>query len=70
MSGDIVDQVVTGIKESPVRIRLQLNKSTDVDNMSHLVVFVRHVANDLICDEFLLCKTLALTERLLTSVKS
>ena len=70
MSGDIVDQVVTGIKESPVRIRLQLNKSTDVDNMSHLVVFVRHVANDSICDEFLLCKTLALTEGLLTSVKS
>ena len=42
---------------------MQLDKSTDVSNTSHLVVFVRYEANDSICDEFLLYKALALTTK-------
>ena len=58
MSVHIVDQVVTAIKESQVRINLSLHESTDVSNISNLVVFVRYAANDSNCDEFLLCKAL------------
>ena len=37
MSCNIVDPVVTAIKESLVRISLQLDESTDVSNTSHLL---------------------------------
>ena len=40
---------------------MQLDELTDLSSISHLVVFVRYVANDSICYEFLLCK--ALTKR-------
>ena len=33
----------------------------NVSTISHLVVFMRYVANDSTCDEFLLCKALAYT---------
>ena len=61
ISCNIVDKVVTPVKESSVRISLQLNESTDVSNISHLVVFLRYVAHDSICEEFLLCKALVST---------
>ena len=63
MSCDTVDQVVAAVKESPVCISLQLDESTNVSNISHLVVFVRYVESDSMCDEFLLCKALALTTK-------
>ena len=60
MSDDVLTQVVSGIKNSPVRVSLQLDESTDVSNMSHLLVFVRYVEEATLCDEFLFCAKLEL----------
>ncbi|XP_076042078.1 protein FAM200C-like [Oratosquilla oratoria] len=41
MSCNILDQIVQEIKDSPIRISLQLDESTDVSNMSQLIVYAR-----------------------------
>ncbi|KAK3890640.1 hypothetical protein Pcinc_005435 [Petrolisthes cinctipes] len=41
MSCDILDQIVEEIQASPTRISLQLDESTDVSNMSQLIVYTR-----------------------------
>ena len=38
ISKDILDQVVSSIKASPVKIPIQLDESTDVSNCSQLIV--------------------------------
>ena len=60
IGADILDQVVSGIKDSPVNISIQLYESTDVDKYSQLIAFVRHVKGNAIEQEFLFCKSLIL----------
>ncbi|XP_068232174.1 protein FAM200C-like [Palaemon carinicauda] len=55
MSCDILDQIVEEIQASPTRISLQLDESTDVSNLSQLIVYTRYIKDDEIKDEFLFC---------------
>ncbi|XP_068225354.1 protein FAM200C-like [Palaemon carinicauda] len=43
MSGDILEQDVADIKASPVKIRIQVDESTDVFNCCQLLAVVRYV---------------------------
>lgn len=46
MSDDVLNQVVSAVKASPIRVSLQLDESTDVANVSQLIVFVRFVEGE------------------------
>ena len=63
MSDDIVTQVVSEIKNSPAKISMQLDESTDVSNHSQLLVFVRYVHENKIKEEFLLCSRFETTSK-------
>ena len=63
MSGDILAQIVADLISSPVKFSLQLDESTDVSNISQLVVFVRYVKGKEIMEEFLFCKPLKTTTK-------
>ena len=63
MSFDVLDQVIMFIKASSCRVSLQLNESTDVGNMSQLIVFIRFVKDGLLVDEFFSCCALPLGTR-------
>ena len=63
MSCDILDQIVQEIKDSPIRISLQLDESTDVSNMSQLIVYARYIKDGDIKDEFLFCEPLQTTTK-------
>ena len=53
MSLDILEQVVSEIRESPVGFAIQLDESRDGVNCSQLLVFVRYVGKEGLKDEFL-----------------
>jgi hypothetical protein len=62
MAYDILTQVVDEIKSCPSGMfSIQLDESTNVTNLAQLLVYVRHVYNDDIKTEFLLCKPLEIT---------
>ena len=63
MSCDILDQIVQEIKDSPIRISLQLDESTDVSNMSQLIVYARYIKDGDVKDEFLFCEPLQTTTK-------
>jgi len=63
MSHDILDQVVQDLVTSPIKFSLQLDESTDVAEMSQLLVFVRYVKGEDIKEEFLFCKPLTTTTK-------
>jgi hypothetical protein len=63
MSNDIVQQVVEEIKNSPAKISLQLDESTDISNCSQLLVFVRYANASLIKEDFLFCEAVTETTR-------
>ncbi|XP_073510834.1 protein FAM200C-like [Phyllobates terribilis] len=63
MSKDILAQVVADLISSPAKFRLQLDETTDVSNLSQLVVFVRYVKDNMIKEEFLFCKPLTTTTK-------
>ncbi|XP_068235605.1 protein FAM200C-like [Palaemon carinicauda] len=50
MSCDILDQIVEEIQASPTRIGLQLDESTDVSNLSQLIVYTRYIKDGEIKD--------------------
>ena len=52
MSDDILAQVVADLISSPAKFSLQLNETTDVSNLSQLVVFVRYMKDDVIKEGF------------------
>ena len=52
MSDDILAQVVADLVSSPAKFSLQLDESTDVSNLSQLVVFVRYVKDNMIKEDF------------------
>ena len=45
MSCNILEQVVQEIKDSPIRFSLQLDESTDIANISQLVVYTRYITD-------------------------
>ncbi|XP_073533049.1 protein FAM200C-like [Phyllobates terribilis] len=63
MSKDILAQVVADLISSPAKFSLQLDKTTDVCNLSQLAVFVRYVKDNMIKEEFLFCKPLTTTTK-------
>ena len=54
MSDNIKSKVLSKIDTSPV-FALQLDESTDISNLSQLLVYVRYVADERINEEFLFC---------------
>lgn len=61
ISGDILDQIITDIKNSPLKVSLQLDESTDVECCAQLIVFVRYIKGKAIEEDFLFCKPLTTT---------
>ena len=57
MSNNIKQQVITKIQASPM-FAIQLDESTDVANLSQLLVFARYMNGPVIEEEFLFCKPL------------
>ena len=62
MSDNIKSKVLSKIDSSPV-FALQLDKSTDISNLSQLLVYVRYVADKRINEEFLFCQPLETTSK-------
>ena len=60
MSDNIKSKVLSKIYSSPV-FALQLDESTDISNLSQLLVYVRYVADERINEEFLFCQPLEIT---------
>ncbi|XP_068246524.1 protein FAM200C-like [Palaemon carinicauda] len=63
MGQDIITQFVSEIKQSPAKISMQIDESTDVSNHSQLLVFVRYVHEKNIKEEFLFCERLETTTK-------
>ena len=55
-------KVLSKIDSSPV-FALQLDESTDISNLSQLLVYVRYVADERINEEFLFCQPLETTSK-------
>ena len=62
MSDNIKSKVLSKIDSSPV-FALQLDESTDISNLSQLLVYVRYVADERINEEFLFCQLLETTSK-------
>ena len=62
MSDNIKSKVLSKIDSSPV-FALQLDESTDISNLSQLLVYVRYVTNERINEEFLFCQPLETTSK-------
>ena len=55
ISNDILSQRIAQIQDSPCRISLQFDETTDIKSISQLVAYVRFVKENVIVDEFLFC---------------
>ena len=62
ISDNIKSKVLSKIDSSPV-FALQLDKSTDISNLSQLLVYVRYVADERINEEFLFCQPFETTSK-------
>ena len=62
MNEDILLQVVTAVKNSPV-YSLQLDESTDVASCSQLLVYVRYLDSEIMKEEYLFSEPLTTTTR-------
>ena len=62
MSDNIKSKVLSKIDSSPV-FALQLDESTDISNLSQLLVYVKYVADERINEEFLFCQPLETTSK-------
>jgi hypothetical protein len=60
MSDNIKEQVVGKIQASPL-FAIQLDESTDVANLSQLLVFARYLKGSVIEEDFLFCRPLETT---------
>ena len=63
MSEDILEQIISDINASPVKISLQVDESTDVSNCSQLIAVVRYVKKKEIEESFLFCQSLKTTSQ-------
>ena len=57
----LIRYVITDIKNSPTKISLQLNESTDISSCCQLLTMVRYVKDKTVREEFLFCKPLQTT---------
>ena len=62
MSDNIKSKVLSKIDTSPF-FALQLDESTDISNLSQLLVYVRYVADERVNEEFLFCQPLETTSK-------
>ena len=60
-SNDILNQVIIDVKNSPTKILIQLDKSTDIVKCCQLLTMVRYVKDKTIREESLFCKPLQTT---------
>jgi len=60
---DILEQVISEIRETPVGFAMQLDESTDVVNCSQLLVFVWYVGKEGLKDKFLFNAALKTTTK-------
>uniref|UniRef100_UPI00358EA82C protein FAM200C-like n=1 Tax=Myxine glutinosa TaxID=7769 RepID=UPI00358EA82C len=58
LSEDILDQVISDIRASPLKISIQLDESTDVSSCCQLITLVRHVNDGAVKEDFLFCEDL------------
>uniref|UniRef100_A0A250Y343 Protein ZBED8 n=1 Tax=Castor canadensis TaxID=51338 RepID=A0A250Y343_CASCN len=63
MSQDILQQVVEDIKASPLKVGIQLAETSDMDDCSQLMAFVRYIKEKEVVEEFLFCEPLQLTTK-------
>ena len=63
ISSDILDQVIADIRASPLKISLQLDETTDVENCSQLIALVKYVQYGVIMEDFLFCEDLKRTTK-------
>ena len=63
MAEDILQQVIADINASPCKCSMQLGESTDCAQCSQLLVFVRHLHENRIKEEFLFCAPLTTTPK-------
>ena len=56
IANDILSQLIAQIRDSPRRISLQFDETTDVKSISQLVAYVRFVGGNAIVDEFSFCE--------------
>ena len=63
MSSDVKEQVITEVQDSKYGFAIQLDKSTDVSNCAHLLVYVRYASKDAIPNELLLINKMRTTTK-------
>ena len=63
MSEDNREQVCEKLRMSPAKASMQLDESTDVTNLSQLLVYVRYVSGNRVEEEFLMCQPLFATTK-------
>ena len=56
IANDILSQLTVQIQDSPFRINLQFDETTDIKSISLLVACVKFVKGNAIVDEFLFCQ--------------
>ena len=56
IANDILSQLIVQIDDSPCRISLQFDETTDIKSISQLVAYVRFVNENSIVDEFIFCQ--------------
>ena len=61
IGADIFDEVVSDIKDSLVKISVQLNEFIDVSNDGQLIIFARYGKRNAIQEQFRFCKLLKTT---------
>ena len=69
MSDNIKSKVLSKIDSFPV-FALQLDESTDISNLSQLLVYVRYVGDERINEEFLFCQPLETTSKAVEFIRS
>ena len=55
IANDILSQLIAQIQDSPCRISLQFDETTDIKSISQLVEYVIFVEESTIVEEFLFC---------------
>lgn len=68
MSEDIKIQVIKNIRNSPY-FSIQLDESTDISNISQLLVYARYIHDNKTQEEFLFCKPLTCTTKAIDVMK-
>ena len=56
VANDILSQLIAQIQDSPCRISLRFDETTDIKSISQLVAYVRFIKGKAIVDEFLFCQ--------------